>query len=436
MTEPPGWALVRSGTGGVLSALEDDHVTEVGLDRLDRTGEDAPEESDGPVRVGDFVRDVGPLEVATVVDGVEADTASPGEGVRDLGFTHMGVDDERSFVGSGLVGGILASDTTGDRVGHDAGKRGTSKRETRSEVVNQVVETTEGLLDAEGGDEFADLAVVVANVVAEPGLREELVGRFRGTHQTEDRTTVLTTVSVGATTLADHVVVDLVKDRVGDVRSRNGERSGSTRTEVERPGDRVTFKPALDSGSRSNGTNVAIAHLGEFVTVAVFPRIANRFGHGVHNGTKLFLTVDGKAEVFQRDPRRLDNSTVNRVVLQLLAEPDEGALFTATSATTTLDVVGGILEGLVEVRNTERVRARVERPESGPSDPSGVTSRVGGRDSPIIDQRGKLVAHPVREGRLLHQIEPRGSVDRPVVDVLVDPVCLFGKNRVDGSQAS
>lgn len=427
---------LRLGSGSVLRALEDDHVTEIGLDRLDGTGEDTTEESDSPVRVGDFIRDVGPLEVATVVDGIEADATSPGEGVRDLGFANVRVDDERSLVRSGFIRCLRGSDPSRHIVRHDAGKSGTCEREARSEVIDQVVIPTERLLNTKGSDKIADLAIVVADIVAETSLRKELVRRFRGTHQTENRATVLATVGIRTTTLADHVVVDLVKDRVGDVCRRNGKRGRSPSTEVKGSGDRVTFKPVLDRSASGNRANVAVANPSELVTISVFPRIPDSFGHGVHDGTKLFLAVNGESEILQRDAGGFDNRTVNGVVLQLLGEPNIRPFVQRSGAATTLDIFRSVLERLVEIRSEEVIGTGIKGSERRPSNPSRVASRISGRDSPIIDQRGKLITHPVREGRLLHQIEPRGSVERPIVNVLVDPVCLFGKDRVDGRNAS
>ena len=69
----------RSSAG----ALEEDHITEVGFDRLGSGSHDAPEETNGSVWIQTNIRDVSPLEFALIINRVELQAASTSNRRRD-----------------------------------------------------------------------------------------------------------------------------------------------------------------------------------------------------------------------------------------------------------------------------------------------------------------------------------------------------------------
>ena len=72
--------------GGGAVALEDDNVSEAGLNRLRGAGHDSSEETNCAIRIDGGVWDVGPLEVALIVDRVEGDSVTTRERCRDQGL--------------------------------------------------------------------------------------------------------------------------------------------------------------------------------------------------------------------------------------------------------------------------------------------------------------------------------------------------------------
>lgn len=147
--------------------------------------------------------------------------------------------------------------------------------------------------------------------------------------------------------------------------------------------------------------------------------------------------MSGEAEVFQRDPWRLDNSAADAVLLELLAELDIRTLVGRTSTASALDIVSSVLEGLVEVRSVERVGTRVECAKITPCDALNAgTGSSGSGDRAVIDQSRQLIAHAFGKGRLLNEIHPRRSVEGTLVDVLTDAVSFFGEDGVDCTDAS
>ena len=359
------------------------------------------------------------------------------------------MDDECGFVVGSVVSSVVAGHAAGDGVGLDASHSAGADREARCEIVNQMVETTEGLLDAERRDEFRDFGVVVTHVVAEASFGLQRVGSLRAEDNREDRTTVFLAVRFSGSAFADELEVQRVEDLVADVGGRSVVNVSTTHNEVINEvnfGDLLALKQRCSGGSliddghdRSTGSkagNKVRCGLLVLVTVTVFPCVTARLSEEVKDSTKLLLTVSGEAEVFQRDAWRLDNSAADAVLLELLAELDVRTLVTVTSTASTLDVIGSVFEGLVEVRSVERVGASVECAQVAPCNTSSVASIGGCWDRTVIDQSRQLIAHAFREGRLFDEVHPRRSVEGTLVDVLTDAVSFFGEDGVDCTDAS
>ncbi len=83
-----------------------------------------------------------------------------------------------------------------------------------------MIEATEALFDPKRSNQVANSGVVVTHVIAELSLSLKLVRSLRRKDYREDRAPILTALSLGASTSADKLKVDLVHDCVGDVTSK------------------------------------------------------------------------------------------------------------------------------------------------------------------------------------------------------------------------
>ena len=127
------------------------------------------------------------------------------------------MNNECCLVRSRVIVGVVGGYTTGYRVRSNPRElvsRRASKSETRGKIINQVVETTEGLLNAKRGDQIANLRVVVTNIVAESGFSLKLIRCLRRKDESKHRAAILTAICVVTATPADDVVVALVEDCV------------------------------------------------------------------------------------------------------------------------------------------------------------------------------------------------------------------------------
>ena len=358
------------------------------------------------------------------------------------------MDDVSSLEVSGVIGSVVAGDATADGVGLNASHSAAADREARSEIVNQMVETTERFLDSKRSDKVRHLRVVVANIVAEASLSLERVGSLRAEDDCEHRTTVFLAVRLSGSTATDELEVQRVEDLVADVGGRRVVVRRTARNEVVSEvnfGDLFAFKQrgcrlvddSHDRSARSKAGNKVRCNFLVLITVAVFPCVAARLSEHVKDGAELLLTVSGETEVFQRDAWRLDNCTADAVLLELLAELDVRTLVGSASAATALDIVGSVLEGLVELRSVERVGASIKSSKVAPCDALNAgTGSSGSGDRAVIHKGGQLVAHAFRESGLLNEIHPRRSVEGTLVDVLTDAVSFFGEDGVDCTDAS
>lgn len=358
------------------------------------------------------------------------------------------MDDVGSFVVSRVISSVVAGDAVGDGVGLNACHSTGSNREARGEIVNQMVETTEGLLDAERSDEFRDFGVVVTHVVAEASFGLERVGSLRAEDNCEHRTTVFLAVRFSGSAFTDKLEVQRVEDLVADVGGGGVVVGRTARNEVVGEvnfGDLFAFKQSgcrlvddrNDWSARSKAGNKVRCNFFVLITVAVFPCVAARLSEHIKDSAKLLLTVSCETEVFQRDAWRLDNCTADAVLLELLAELDVRTLVGSASAATALDIISSVFEGLVEIRSIEGVGTSVKRAQVAPCDALNAgTGSSGSGDRAVIHKGGQLVAHAFREGRLLNEIHPRRSVEGTLVDVLTDAVSFFGEDGVDCTDAS
>jgi len=182
LREPRFRLSSRSSAG----ALEEDNESAVSLDRLGSTSKNSTEISERSVWIGYVVLVVGPRKFSAIINRIERNSASTSEGVRNLRLHNFWVEDVGSFVRSRVVRRIDSSQLTGSNHIRHLPCYGSSRNtEPRCEVVNQVVETTEGLLDTERCDQLGYPSVVVTYIIAESCFSLKLVGCLGGHNRRE-----------------------------------------------------------------------------------------------------------------------------------------------------------------------------------------------------------------------------------------------------------
>lgn len=349
--------------------------------RFGAVGQDTPEESERAIGVFRPMRDVEPLEVATVRDRIELRvSAGAGDRRRNQTGIHILMEYDGVLVSSRLIRRIHKELLPlGSRSSH---VRSNFYPSTADEIVavrehvDQVVEPTVAALHAKRREKFVDHAripaVVLPNAIVIP---KELVLSLRRADDGELRATILATHRVVTRTITDQLKIDSVQHAL----SQTGR--GSRQRESRR-----TFTHG------GTGNDLVFGNPSILVPVPFLPCPRSIFLQNVEHVRKLFFPFKRKTKVIHANRRAFQSRLLKNITAGSLSKRN---FLRRRDAVTAVSAAGKSVGGNIRPRQTVS-------------------------ESPVKGQNGKGIPHLIGPSVLFDELEPRRRVKGFAINVGAD----------------
>lgn len=293
--------------------------------RLTSRAENSAEIANGAIRVVSSVTDVEPLKLTHVRDRVEFSVpARSGDRSRNHALQHVSVEHKGVLVGSSEVVGIDvptartrvkgASSAANIVWNADPSACARIPIPTRSEVVDKVVESFVRTLNAERGEELANLGAVTVILTNSGVLKNKAVALLRAGDDGKLRAAIFAAKRVVASTITNEAHIQSIKGTLSQ--AARGCSNGNV-GEVA-----ASAKHQLGHTRHRNWEHFVFSQTAVLATIPLNPGITRILSENSEDVGKLLFALHSEAKIVNAKLRRLNSSLLKIEVTKGLSELD------------------------------------------------------------------------------------------------------------------